>query len=231
MRRKWFEKQLKPRQRADKEAGDGRRLVARALLLRAAKLWDRQKRDRGRLGGHGELPALGPAAPDPVAPAGPRDDDRVLGEPLQRPRQRRRRSSRGAATTGCIRAHALVVRRPAAGAITHPAMRIYLEQRRRPSRRRTRTSVASCSSAHRRRRGATPRTTSRTPPGSSPATGSPCGRLRGDLQAPGPLERAVTVMGFQRPEQQQDGQELTSSTSTTSPTTPRPPAGSRASCA
>ena len=51
---------------------------------------ERQRPGR-RLGGDAGLPELAPAAPDEQPPSGARDDDGVLGEPLQRAGQRRRR--------------------------------------------------------------------------------------------------------------------------------------------
>ena len=119
------------------------------LSLGAGDLWHRQqRRDRGRLGGDGQLPALGAAAPDHVPPPGPGGDDRVLGEPLQRPGQRRRRVH--------------LAHRPTAtsSARTRSARSTTCCRRRSPTRRwgststtpsarsgtRTRTSAASCSS-------------------------------------------------------------------------------------
>ncbi len=72
------------------------RLVGpRAVLRRQRRCRDAvgppERGGRGRLGGHGQLRSLGAAATDPVAPPGPGDHGRVLGEPLQRPGQRRRR--------------------------------------------------------------------------------------------------------------------------------------------
>ena len=92
--RAWFEQQLAPAvgrpTPASRSSATGGHPAS--VPLPAPTLWQRQsRRGRGRLGGDGQLRALGARAPDPVAPPGPRGDARVLGEPLQRPRQRRRR--------------------------------------------------------------------------------------------------------------------------------------------
>ena len=86
----WFEQQLRPRRRQRQGRRQGRHLVARAVLLPRQAVAAADHRGPGWLGGDGQLPAPGPAATDPDQPPGAGDDDRVLGEPPQRPGQRRR---------------------------------------------------------------------------------------------------------------------------------------------
>ncbi len=109
-------------------------------------------RDRGRLGGHGQLRALGSARRIRSHRQVLEIMTRVLGEPPQCPGQRRRRvhlahgrtgSRSGASALGTLRG-------ACCGAILHPAMVIYLDNACRPrSPRPTRTSAASCSSCTR----------------------------------------------------------------------------------
>ena len=79
-----------PAQRRRQGRSQGRCLVARAVLLARQAVAAADQRGPGRLAGDGQLPATGPAATDPDQPPGAGDDDRVLGEPPQRPGQRRR---------------------------------------------------------------------------------------------------------------------------------------------
>ena len=96
-------------------------------------------------------------------------------------------------------------------ATTHPAM-LHLPRQRHlhEGRTPTRTSAASCWSCTPSAAATTPRTTSRTPPGSSPAGASTCGgpgprRTPPRTTATGP----VKVMGFSDPNRTADGREVT----------------------
>ena len=196
----WFEKQLtRPGAFPDGDADEVRRWWP-DLDRKPADLWHRQINEvRGGWEVMADYAPLAPRAPDPHPPPGARDDDRVLGEPLPRPGQRRRRSSPGGSTTGYDPAPRARSLRPAARRDHHPPGDADLPvgnatSHQARAEREPRSGAARA--AHRRRAAGTPRTTSRAPPGSSPAGGSTCGRPGPRPTSGGPLDRArVTVLG------------------------------------
>ena len=80
---KWFEWQLDPSAVKDRAAAELADWWP-GLQYSGPQAWSRHATAPSPAGSHGQLPALVPAAPDPLPAPGTRDHDRVLGAPPAR---------------------------------------------------------------------------------------------------------------------------------------------------